>query len=471
MTDPIIYPPHFMSMDVADRVLQDVYSPNDVPEVLYWDKEWWRFNGKAWTGVDKEEIEGELTRHLQHVYYQSKDGLKPWAPTRNRISEIVWALGITSRPRNRDFKAPAWLGGGYTTNPANLIVMNNGILDFHTRKFQPSHTPALFTTWHLPFDYDPHAECPTFEAFLNSIFEHDPAGRKTVQEFAGYAVSGRTDLQKALVIIGPARGGKGTLSRTIQQLVGLSNVASPRLKDIGSEFGLAELIGKQLAVVEDARNDYKDNPATVERLLSIIGEDAVAVNRKNRDFWHGTLPTRFLIVSNDVFSLGDNSGAILSRFVSVKLKKSFKDNPDPDLGKKINQELPGIFNWALAGLQRLEEQGKFTQPQTMEEVQGLMNDLNSPVANFLDETPQFELTRNPEDWVTRSELHHAYKAWCEEVGAHPMKQVNFVQALVAVDPGIESKNTAVGDLPKARRIFGIRKVQGVNSWLMNKQSA
>ncbi|HAT1137368.1 TPA: hypothetical protein I8W03_001379, partial [Corynebacterium striatum] len=92
--------------------------------------------------------------------------------------------------------------------------MNNGILDFRTRKFRPSHTPALFTTWHLPFDYDPHAECPTFEAFLNSIFEHDPAGRKTVQEFAGYAVSGRTDLQKALVIIGPARGGKGTLSRT-----------------------------------------------------------------------------------------------------------------------------------------------------------------------------------------------------------------------------------------------------------------
>ncbi|HAT1137369.1 TPA: hypothetical protein I8V89_002361 [Corynebacterium striatum] len=61
-----------MSMDVADRVLQDVYSPNDVPEVLYWDKEWWRFNGKAWTGVDKEEIEGELTRHLQHVYYQQR---------------------------------------------------------------------------------------------------------------------------------------------------------------------------------------------------------------------------------------------------------------------------------------------------------------------------------------------------------------------------------------------------------------
>ncbi|HAT1248399.1 TPA: hypothetical protein I8V42_001398 [Corynebacterium striatum] len=49
-----------------------MYSPNDVPEVLYWDKEWWRFNGKAWTGVDKEEIEGELTRHLQHVYYQQR---------------------------------------------------------------------------------------------------------------------------------------------------------------------------------------------------------------------------------------------------------------------------------------------------------------------------------------------------------------------------------------------------------------
>jgi phage/plasmid-associated DNA primase len=35
----------------------------------------------------------------------------------------------------------------------------------------------------------------------------------TLQEWFGYILSGRTDLQKILLLIGPRRSGKGTTSR------------------------------------------------------------------------------------------------------------------------------------------------------------------------------------------------------------------------------------------------------------------
>ena len=38
----------------------------------------------------------------------------------------------------------------------------------------------------------------------------------------------------------------------------------------------------------------------VERLLSISGEDTLTIDRKYRDPWTGRLPTRFMILTNEL---------------------------------------------------------------------------------------------------------------------------------------------------------------------------
>ena len=53
----------------------------------------------------------------------------------------------------------------------------------------------------------------------------------------------------------------------------------------------------------------------VERLLSISGEDSITVDRKYRAPWTGRLPTRFLILTNELPRFADSSGALASRFV------------------------------------------------------------------------------------------------------------------------------------------------------------
>src|SRR5690606_5119958 len=99
----------------------------------------------------------------------------------------------------------------------------------------------------------------------------------------------------------------------------------------------------------------------VERILSITGEDAIQVDRKNREPWSGRLQTRIMIASNEVPDFRDAAGAIGSRFLIARMTRSFYGREDPNLENKIRAELPAILKWALDGLDRLNANGRFTE--------------------------------------------------------------------------------------------------------------
>ena len=65
------------------------------------------------------------------------------------------------------------------------------------------------------------------------------------------------------------------------------------------------------AIVSDARiSGRSDAKVVVERLLSISGEDSLTIDRKYKEPWTGRLPTRFLVLTNELPKLTDSSGAL-----------------------------------------------------------------------------------------------------------------------------------------------------------------
>ena len=123
-------------------------------------------------------------------------------------------------------------------------------------------------------------------------------------EWFGYVVSGRLDLHKILLMVGPTRGGKGVIARVLSAMIGKRNVCGPTLNSLGGDFGLAPLIGKSLAVISDARFVGKNSNVVVERLLSISGEDTLTVNIKYREQWTGKLPCRLHVISQRTAAAG-----------------------------------------------------------------------------------------------------------------------------------------------------------------------
>jgi putative DNA primase/helicase len=196
-------------------------------------------------------------------------------------------------------------------------------------------------------------------------------------------LSGRTDFHKIMLLIGPSRSGKGTIARVLAALLGRGNVAGPTLASLGTNFGLSPLLGKPLALVSDARLAGGNVHQVVERLLSISGEDLLTVDRKYREPWSGKLPSRFLILSNELPRFGDASGAIANRFVVLAMHESFLGKENTRLTEELTTELAGILSWSLDGLDRLAHQGKFTEPKSSIDAILALQDLVSPVAAFV----------------------------------------------------------------------------------------
>ena len=81
----------------------------------------------------------------------------------------------------------------------------------------------------------------------------------------GHLLAGDTSQQKMFLLVGPKRGGKGTIGRVWPGLLGAHQVGAPTLASLSTNFGLQPLIGKPLALISDARLSTKADSKIVGR--------------------------------------------------------------------------------------------------------------------------------------------------------------------------------------------------------------
>ncbi|GAA1288133.1 DNA primase family protein [Streptomyces javensis] len=422
-------------MAVARRLLPDWQTEDGHLLCRRWRGSWMRWTGTCWRELDEQQVKKSMYERLEHATYQAgtdKDGepeIRDWAPTKPKIGNLLDALGaITLLPTDMD--APAWLDRqAADRNDGPIVACENGLLRIRDRALLPL-SPDFFNLVSVPFTYDPHASAPTWERFLRQVWPDDPEAIRAVQEWFGYVLSGRTEQQKILLMVGPSRSGKGTIARVLKELVGKENLAGPTLAGLGTNFGLSTLIGKPLAVISDARLSGNDNSQVVERLLTISGEDTIDIDRKYREPWTGKLPTRLMVLSNELPHFGDSSGVIARRFILLNTTVSWLGKEDPTLMDKLIAEMPGILNWALDGLARLETTGRITEPASSREAVTTMQDTASPTSAFIRE----RCTTGPTCSVPVDALWGVWREWAEDNGVRAGTKQVFGRNLLSVVP-------------------------------------
>ncbi|MEU5302750.1 phage/plasmid primase, P4 family [Streptomyces noursei] len=428
-TEELPAPTHPMA--VARRLLPDWQTEDGQLAYRRWRGSWMRWTGTCWRELDEAQVRAAMYERLEHAVYRApaKDGEteeRDWAPTKQKIGNLLDALGaITLLPTDTD--APAWLNGQRDGGP--IVACENGLLRIGDRALLP-HTPGFFNLVSVPFAYNPAATAPAWERFLAQIWPDDPDAIQALQEWFGYVLSGRTDLQKILLIVGPSRSGKGTIARVLRALVGKENLAGPTLAGLGTNFGLSTLVGKSLAVISDARLSGSDNSQVVERLLTISGDDTLDVDRKFKQPWTGKLPSRLMILSNELPHFGDSSGVIANRFVLLSMRVSWLGKEDPTLTDRLTAEMPGILNWALEGLARLQRTSRITEPASSRDAVTTMRDTASPTSAFVRE----RCTTGPTCSVPVDNLWAVWREWAEDNGVRAGTKQVFGRNLLSVIP-------------------------------------
>jgi putative DNA primase/helicase len=414
----------------------------------------YKWNGRAYLEKGDGELRSEIYPFLDKSFVQDQKGnLQPVKPNMAMVANVLDGLRAASH-LDGAISAPAWLRPIHGLPAEEIVACENGLLHLPTAKLI-DNTPEFFTYNALDFAFDPEAPEPKqWLEFLLQLWPNDPQSISTLQEIFGYCLTPDTRQQKAFLVIGPKRSGKGTIARVLARLVGSESATAPTLAGLGTNFGVAPLIGKRVAIISDARlGGHADQHAIAERLLSITGEDAITIDRKYSSAWTGQLQTRFIIISNELPRLADASGALASRFIALLLSNSFYGHEDQTLTSKLLTELPGILNWAITGWHRLQNVGYFKQPASANEAVQQLEDLGSPIGAFIRE--QCDIGADYEisvDW-----LFKAWCEWCQTQGRdHPGTQQTFGKDLRAACPGLISGQRGSGS-DKERVYKGIKR--------------
>jgi putative DNA primase/helicase len=418
----------------------------------------YEWDGSSWPEAGEDNLRARLYAFLDSCQCKVKDEyeFRPVKPNALMVGGVVDALRAAVHLETT-IEPPAWLDGRDGPLAHEILACANGLLHLPTLRLL-SHTPSFFNLNALDYAYEGNAPPPRqWLAFLNQIWPEDPEAIATLQQIFGYLLTSETSQQKAVLMVGPKRSGKGTIARILSRLIGPHNFAAPTLASLGERFGLASLIGKSLAIISDARlSGRADQQVIVERLLSITGEDGQTIDRKyNPRPWTGKLPTRFVILTNELPKLGDASGALSSRFIMLLMSKSFYGREDKGLTEKLLTELPSILNWSLEGWAALKRVGHFSQPASAKQALEQLEDLSSPIGAFVRERCEIGAAFS----VSTSDVFNAWVEWCAgQRREHPGTVQSFGRDLYAAVP--ELKPAQLGPRGERVRVYqGLRLKQ------------
>jgi putative DNA primase/helicase len=406
------------------------------PTIVHHNDEWLEWEQGAYEAVANSTMRAKSRLFLNDCVvttFSEKTGTRedPFNPNKRDVEELEAAVR-DCRHIPGSINWPAWAPWCEEPRPdANsCISFPNGILSVPSGLFIEPPTPEFFTRNKCEFDYDPDAPAPAlWAATLEQYWPNDRKCITSLQEWFGLLLTSETKFHKILFIQGPMRSGKGVIVRTAVKLIGKRNVASTSLNQLGDRFGMEALIGKQVALIPEAKVGARDNHSVMaETLLKLSGGDPVSAQRKHTTDWQGTLSVRIVMTGNEVPHFADNGGALGNRFIILPMTESFIGRENLDLEVKIGAELPGILLWAIEGLERLRDQQRFTESESGLAVKHQIIRLASPVRSFIE--ARCELAGDA--FVEKDVLYARWKQDClDNGGAHPGSKDTFSRNLLA----------------------------------------
>lgn len=305
-------------------------------------------------------------------------------------------------------------------------------------------SPELGLQFALACDYIPGYTRPLFEKFLNSVLP-DKEVQARVQEYVGYTLTSDARYQKAQMWLGSGANGKGVLANVIQALHGA--VAAVSLDELEG-FRLSALIGASLIYCDEVPRARINE----QMLKSMVAGERVLIDRKYRDPLSIHVRGKWLVLGNHLPTVTDHSVGFWRRWDIVPFVVTVPEaERDPLLAEKIIVgELSGVLNWALDGLMRLRQRGRFdsVMPAAMKAMlHEAKVETNSVQAWFEDADIAFSSNTD----TVKEHAYHQYAEWCQRNGLSPMASIRFW-----------TRVRDLGDFDESRIRHGARQVRCCN---------
>lgn len=367
------------------------------PNTVYGINSFWRYDGKTYVEQENWMLRREIISVLTDF---ESVGIKT---TNSIITSVFEIIKTLVEIKDESFDADE-----------DLIALDNGIFNLNTLELMP-FSPDYMITIRMSYPYDKNATCPNAMKCVNVS---QPNNAIFLQQYAGYSITPSTKYETAVWMAGFRGGGKSTIIKIFETLLGKS-CGTLGLADIEkSKFALASVPGKKLLVSSEQPSMYI---SCLHILNSLISGDTIHTEQKFQEGVDITPHAKLMFAMN---KLPQINSAVDGLFRKVKILKFYKLDPsivDLDLKDKIATEGSGIFNWAVEGLKSLRQNNGFTYSEEILADTERYHEDSDIVGAFISEM----CVTGPKVWVRVSDLYSAYNGWCERTGHKPMNDTNL----------------------------------------------
>jgi putative DNA primase/helicase len=427
-----------------------------VPEL----KKWMVWNESRWV-IDNDGAVMRLAKETVEAMYAEALGL---ANEQERTALLKRAIKSQAEPRLKamvslvESEAAVVVAAHKLDANPWLLGVRNGVIDLHTGQFRPGQREDLITK-HANVSFDQNARCPNWMKFLRTVTGGDRALQQYIQRVSGYTLTGSAREEVLFVLYGTGNNGKSTYRETKHSLLGDYALAADagllieRKTPGAATPELARLKGRRLVSINETSENDHLNEAGVKFITS---QDKITARNLYQDFFdfdpsHKT----FLTTNHKPIVRGTDIGIwrrihLLPFTVAIPPEKVEKDFRQ----RRLMPELPGILNWALAGLTAYRKQG-LNPPQTVLASTKEYREDMDVVGQWINE----RCVRDSKASVATSKAYEDYAEWAEQEVGWELKKLTFRRHLT--DRGFSSKKGTHGQ----RMILGLRLKRTVAPWM------
>lgn len=390
------------------------------------------FNGAFWSLLDLDELKTFLGKAAEKMgvdkykakYFQFRDNL---------YKQFITLANLPKPERPKDVV---------------FINLKNGTFEITPQgtRLRPFNRTD-FITYQLPFEYNPEAKAPLFERYLNKVLP-DKQRQKILSEYLGYVFihPSTLKLEKTLLLYGAGANGKSVFYEIVRQLLGEQNTSEYSLQSLTNDTGYYRAMIANKLVNYASEINGKLEASVFKQLVS--GEPVEARLPYGRPFTI-THYAKLIFNCNELPKEVEQTEAYFRRFLIVPFEVTIPEgDQDVQLASKIiSNELSGVFNWVLGGLNRLLKQKQFTDCQAVRAAREQYERQSDSVKMFIDETGY---KASSTDYNLIKELYPEYREFCIEDGFRPFKKTNFIKRLQSSGIIVEKRN--VGNVAFLRKI-------------------
>lgn len=369
------------------------------------------YNGSYWEGIDKERFQfflGDVAMKMDVEKFKGK----------------VYTF---KEDLFKQFLSDAYLPVPEIKKDNILINLQNGTFEISSKKqVLRNFDSSDFLTHQLPFEYNPKATAPLFQKYLDEVLP-DKEKQQALAEFCGYVFinSSVLKLEKMLILYGTGANGKSVFFEIINALLGSENISNYSLQSLTDEKGYSRAkIGNKLVNYASEINGKLET----DIFKQMASGEPIEARLPYGDPFILNDYAKLIFNCNELPKDVEHTNAYFRRFMIIEFDQTIpEEKQDRQLPNKIvENELAGVFNWILSGLDSVLENKGFCKCDAVDNARINYQKQSDSVLLFIEEHG-YKVSAT--ERILISDLYPLYKTFCIDDGYKALGKKNFIQRL------------------------------------------